>query len=613
MADVLTPEDVSATAAQTVADDRVAVAPARTGRLEYKWVALGVVLLGSIMTILDSTIVNIAVPTLQRDLRAGSYQDIAWVITGYLLAQGAVIPMTGWATDRFGTKRLYLITIALFTLASMACGIAQNLGELIFFRVLQGVGGGMLMPIGMTIIMQAVGPSQMGRMMGIFGVPMLLAPALGPVLGGWFVQDFTWRLIFYVNVPIGIVAFYCASRYLIETHKAHGLRLDTFGLLSATPAVVAVMYAVDQSTSIGWTSVRVLGLLVVAGLFSTAFVASQLGHCRAATLLMAPLALGSAAIGLHQGAHAGWLSTDSVVFYGAALLAVAAVRLGARRTTEPLLQLRLFKDPTFSWAMVLSFIIVTALFGGMLLLPLYLQQVHGYDALETGLLLLPQAVTAAIAMPLGGILTDRIGPKPVVATGLVLMSVGGVLLAQIHSDSPNTLVIGALMLRGFAMGFSMMPAMSAALARVPRQFTSRASSITNSLQRVASSIGIAVLVTILAAQVPTAAAQTSCNPSPTVVAAASARFGHPLSASQFCSALRSRFASVNLENGSPQQSAPATSPLGRFQRDYASNVLSTSFDRTFAFIAILSAIGVIPAFFLRKPEHTVDRSAALAA
>jgi len=615
MADVLTRE---AGAAQqepvppTDIDDDVVVGPARIGRIDYKWVALGVVLLGTIMTILDSTIVNIAIPTLQTDLHAGSYQDIAWVITGYLLAQGAVIPMTGWATDRFGTKRLYLVTIALFTLASMACGIAQNLGELIFFRVLQGVGGGMLMPIGMTIIMQAVGPSQMGRMMGIFGVPMLLAPALGPVLGGWFVQDFTWRLIFYVNVPIGIVAFYCASRYLVESHKAHGLRLDTFGLLTATPAVVAIMYAVDQSTALGWSSVRVLGLIIASAVFGTAFVVSQLNHRRVATLVMVPLSAAMAVLGLYQGAHAGWLSIDAVVFYGAAVLAAFAIPAGRRGLTEPLLQLRLFRDPTFSWAMVLSFIIVTALFGGMLLLPLYLQQVHGYNALETGLLLLPQAATAAIAMPVGGLLTDKIGPRPVVAFGVTLLALGGVLLAQIHSDSSNGLVIGALMLRGFAMGFSMMPAMSAALARVPRQYTSRASSITNTLQRVGSSIGIAALVTILAAQVPIAAAQTPCNPSPAVLSAASQH--QPVTAAQFCSNLEHRFAGVNIESGAGKPVSTGSPALDSFRKQYANDVLSTSFDRTFAFIAILSALAVIPSFFLRKPEQQQPgQRAALAA
>src|SRR5438132_5528709 len=300
MADVLTRDRVEEVAGAEA--EHIEVAHRRGfGGLDYKWVALAVVLTGTIMTILDATIVNIAIPTLQKDLHAASYNDIAWVVTGYLLAQGAVIPMTGWATDRFGTKRLYLITIALFTLASMACGLAQNLGELIFFRVLQGVGGGMLMPIGMTIILQAVGPSQMGRVMGIFGVPMLLAPALGPVLGGWFVQDFTWRLIFYVNVPIGIIGFIAASRYLIESRITRGLRLDGFGMLAATPAVIALMYAVDRSTTLGWSSSLVLSLLGVAAVFFTAFVLSQLRRRRLATQLMLPLAAGTLIAGIAFG------------------------------------------------------------------------------------------------------------------------------------------------------------------------------------------------------------------------------------------------------------------------------------------------------------------------
>lgn len=407
-------------------------APPKSGRFDYKWIALGVVLLGTIMTILDATIVNIAIPTLQTDLKAGSYADIAWVVTAYMLAQGAVIPMAGWASDRFGTKRLYLVTIALFTIASMACGVAQNLPELVIFRVLQGLGGGMLMPIGMTIIMRAVGPQNMGRVMGIFGIPMLIAPAIGPVLGGWFVQDFSWQLIFYVNVPIELIAFASAWRFLTETDRSHKLGLDTFGLLTAPPAAVAIMYAVDQSTSLGWGSLFVVSMLIGAAVLIAAFVLSQLGRRRVATLLMAPLALLLLAVGVRNGFVDGWTALDTIVMFAGAALALIDLSIGNRGNPEPLLQLRLFRDPTFSWSMGLSFIIVTALFGGMLLLPLYLQEVHGYSALETGLLLLPQAVTAAVAMPLGGYLTDRFGPRPVVATGMVMLAIGGLVLAQIH-------------------------------------------------------------------------------------------------------------------------------------------------------------------------------------
>jgi EmrB/QacA subfamily drug resistance transporter len=537
--------------------DEASVAPVGVGRFDYKWVALAVVLAGTIMTILDATIVNIAIPTLQQDLHAGSYTDIAWVVTGYLLAQGAVIPLTGWATDRWGTKRLYLITIVMFTVASMLCGVSQNLGELILFRVIQGMGGGMLMPIGMTIILQAVGPQQMGRVMGIFGVPMLIAPAVGPVLGGWFVQDFTWRLIFYVNVPIGIIAFVAAARFLRESHRTARLRLDVVGLLTGVPAVLALMYAVDRSTDLGWSSALVVSLLLASALLMVAFVLRQL------------------------------------------------------RTPEPLLQLSLFRDRTFSWAMVLSFVVVTAMFGTMLLLPLYLQEVHGYNAIDTGLLLLPQAITAAVSMPIGGYLTDRIGPKWVVATGMILLTIGSVLLAQIHYDSSNLLVIGALMLRGFAMGFAMMPTMSAALARVPRRYASRASSITNTLQRLSSSVGIAVLVTVLAGQFATATRQTTCAPPATVVVAAAAAFHQPeLTAQQYCAILERKIvaSSAQQSSGSSQPST-GNAVLDGFNHQYAGGVFSDAFDRTFVLIAILSALGIIPAFFLKRPERDVSGSA----
>ncbi len=583
------------------ANDSAAVAPMRSGRFDYKWIALGVVLLGTIMTILDATIVNIAIPTLQADLKAGSYADISWVVTGYMLAQGAVIPMAGWASDRFGTKRLYLVTIALFTLASMACGVAQNLPELVVFRVLQGLGGGMLMPIGMTIIMRAVGPQNMGRVMGIFGIPMLLAPAIGPVLGGWFVQDFSWRLIFYVNVPIGIVALVSAWRFLTETPKSHGLRLDTFGLLTAPPAAVAVMYAVDQSISLGWGSLLVVSLLAGAALLLASFVLSQIGRRRAATLLMIPLAAGALLVALHNGIVDGWAALDTLVMLGGAALAVVNLVIGDRGNPEPLLQLRLFRDPTFSWSMGLSFIIVTALFGGMLLLPLYLQEVHGYSPLETGLLLLPQAVTAAIAMPVGGYLTDRIGPRPVVATGMVMLAGGGFLLAQIHPTSSNWLVVSALLLRGFAMGFSMMPSMAAAMARVPRHLSSSASSISNSLQRIGSSVGIAVLVTVLAAQFTTAIGQASCAPSAAVLSAASTQ-GHQVTTAEFCSKLKGQYATLIQHGGQPSTTAKVSPVVASFGRTYAADALSTSFDRTFAFITILTLLGVIPALFLRRPE-----------
>src|ERR1019366_3070364 len=208
-----------------------------------------------------------------------------------------------------------------------------------------------------------------------------------------------------------------------------------------------------------------------------------------------------------------------------------------------------------------------------------------------------------VAMPLGGYLTDRIGPRPVVATGMVMLAGGGFLLAQIHPTSSNWLVVSALLLRGFAMGFSMMPSMAAAMARVPHHLSSSASSISNSLQRIGSSIGIPVLVRGLAAQFATAIGQASCAPSPAVLSAASTS-GHQLTTAEFCRTLQGQYSTLIQNGGQPSTTAKVAPVVANFGRTYASDALSTSFDRTFAFITILTLLGVIPAMFLRRPEKT---------
>ena len=521
------------------------------GGFDYRWVALAVVLGGTIMTILDATVVNVAIRSLQEAFNAKSYSDIAWVVTGYTLAQGAVIPITGWATDRFGTKRLYIVTLALFTLASALCGAAWSLPVLVFFRILQGLGGGMLMPIGMTIILRAFGPSQMGRVMGYFGVPMLVAPALGPVLGGWFVQDFSWRLIFFINVPIGLVAVGAAWLFLRETPTSRSFRLDWIGLLTATPAVVALMYAMDRSSTLGWGSSTVVGLLIASVALFALFVWRQV------------------------------------------------------TAEQPLLQLALFKDSTFTWSIVLGFVIVTAMFGAVFLLPVFLQTVHGYTPLQTGLLLVPQALTAAVLMPLGGKLSDRLGPRPVVLAGIVMLALGGLLLAQINASTGIGLILVAMAVRGVAMALAMMPGMSAGLARIPRELTSRASSITNTAQRAGTSIGIALLVTFLSSQTGAAASNAGCAPSPAALqeAAVVLHLSATPTADQLCSTLRSRI-SAQSSGGDDTPSIPLSGlpEYDAFLHSFGDSVSSTAFDRTFLFLAALAALGVIPALFLRKPE-----------
>jgi predicted MFS family arabinose efflux permease len=313
--------------------------------------------------------------------------------------------------------------------------------------------------------------------------------------------------------------------------------------------VLALMYGVDRSTADGWGSPLVLGML----------------------------------------------------FASAALFAVFVVRQVT--AAEPLLHIRLFKDTTFTMSTVLSLVIVTGLFGVVYLLPLFLQQVHGYDAISTGLLLMPQAAVAAVLMPLSGSLTDRFGPRYVVIFGLVALTVSSVMLTQVHVDTSATAIAGIMALRGVAMGFAMMPAMSAGLARIPKASSSRASSITNTVQRAGSSVAIAVLVTVLAAQTGVAARQASCDPSPQVLAAA-AQVEHTATvptAAELCAQLAARASAVSQGAASPPLSS-GDPVFDRFVTAYRNDAASITFDRTFAFVALVAALGLIPAWFLRKPE-----------
>src|ERR1700760_2582027 len=236
-----------------------AAAPADPNALDRETlVVAAVVILGAVMSILDTTIVNVAIDRLSLDFHA-SLTTIQWVVTGYTLALAAVIPATGWAADRFGTKRIYLSSLALFMLGSALCAIATTAGELIAFRVLQGVGGGMIMPAVMTIMTKKAGPHRMGRVMGILGVPMLIAPIVGPILGGWLVDDVSWRWIFLINVPIGVVAFVLAQIVLDRDEPQPAHRLDWLGMALLSPGLAVFIYGLAESSTYGFGSLRSWG------------------------------------------------------------------------------------------------------------------------------------------------------------------------------------------------------------------------------------------------------------------------------------------------------------------------------------------------------------------
>jgi EmrB/QacA subfamily drug resistance transporter len=418
--------------------------PAPDGALDRDLMLVAsVVVLGAIMSILDVTVVNVAINTLAREFDA-PLSTIQWVATGYTLALATVIPLTGWAADRFGTKRLYVISIVLFVLGSVLAGLAWSAGSLIAFRVLQGLGGGMLMPLGMTILTRAAGPQRVGRVMAVIGVPMLLGPIMGPILGGWLVDDFSWHWIFFINLPIGIAALVTSLRVLPRDVPQPAHRLDWLGLALLSPGLALVIYGLAESSGDGFGRAQVL-LPIAAGL----------------------------------------------------LMLAAFVRHGLR-TSDALIDLRLFANRTFSASSATLMLMVISVFGGMLLLPLYLQVVRGESAMDTGLLLAPQGLGAMIAMPIAGRLTDKTGVGRIVPGGLVVVGLSFLGLTQLKADTSYWLLGAILFIQGLGMGFTMMPTFSGAMQTLRRAAVARASTTLNIIQQVGASIGTAVLSVLLA-------------------------------------------------------------------------------------------------------------------
>jgi EmrB/QacA subfamily drug resistance transporter len=409
----------------------------------HVWRISTVVIVGSIMSILDTTIVNVALDTLGRELHA-TIAQIQWVVTGYMLALAAVIPVTGWAARRFGAKRVYIVSLVLFTAGSALCGLATSSSELIVFRVLQGVGGGMILPIGQLMMAEAAGPQRMGRVMSVVAVPAMLAPILGPTLGGLILDNASWRWIFFVNLPIGILAIIAALRVLPTVKPAPTGRLDVRGLALMSTGLPLLTYGLAE--------------IGVTGSFTAAKVVIP--------------CLG-----------------------GLALVAMFAMH--ALRVPNPLLNLRLYRRPTFSSASFAMFCLGAALFGGMILLPLYWQGIRHESVLDTGLLTAPQGLGMVLVMPLAGRLSDRMGGGPLTLFGVIVTTVATVPFGLIGAHTSIVWLSFAMFTRGIGIGFAFMPAMAAAFASLERSELSDATPQLNVLQRVGGSIGTAVLAVVL--------------------------------------------------------------------------------------------------------------------
>jgi EmrB/QacA subfamily drug resistance transporter len=422
-----------------------ASADTRSEGLSRELIVLGAVfVLGAIMTVLDLTIVNVAVPTIGRELGA-SISAIQWVMTGYMLAFASVIPLAGWASERFGAKRVWLVSLVVFMLGSVLAGAAWSTESLIVCRVLQGLGAGLILPVGQTILAQAAGPQRMGRVMSLVGVPMLLGPILGNVIGGAIVDQVSWHWIFYINVPVGVLAVVAAHRLLPEARPQLGQQLDLRGLALLSPGIALFLYAMTEAAN-----------------------------------------------------NAGFHSTGTLAAAAAGLALVALfVWHASRRGKTALIDLSLFRRRGFATASALNFLLIAALFGSLLLLPLYYELVRQASPLNVGLLLVPQGVGAALAMPLAGRLTDKIGARIVVSVGIVVAALGTLAYAQVGARTSYLYLAWALFVVGLGIGSMIVPSMAAAFKTLAREETPRATSALNTIQRIGGAIGSALLTIIL--------------------------------------------------------------------------------------------------------------------
>ena len=426
-----------------------ATIPASSEPLPRDLVKLALALmLGAIMVALDMTVVNVALQTLVNDLHT-SVATIQWVSTAYLLALATVIPVSGWAVERYGARTMWTVSIVLFITGSVLSGLAWSAGSLIAFRALQGLGGGMIIPLIQTILAHAAGPDRVGRVMGVVGVPAMLGPVLGPVLGGVIVSDASWRLIFLINVPICVAALVAARRVAMpDTKRAAAFRLDVAGLALVSPALIAIVYGLSRAATYGsFTDPHAL----------------------------VPVALGLALL-LGYGLHA------------------------LRMRGEPIIDLRLFRDRRFASFSAIVFFFSMAMLGTALLLPLYYQQVRGEDALHAGLLIAPQGLGMAIALIAVSRLADRIDPRAVILSGLALTAGALLVYTGVAADTNIVLLSAAAFVSGAGIGAALVPAMAGAYAGLPREAVSRATSSIRVFQQLGGSFGIAILAVVLERQ-----------------------------------------------------------------------------------------------------------------
>ncbi|MFC0216568.1 DHA2 family efflux MFS transporter permease subunit [Paenibacillus chartarius] len=403
---------------------------------------LAVLLLGAFISILNQTLINIALPHLMSDFNM-SATTAQWLSTAYMLVNGVLIPITAYLIATYRTRTLFLAAMVFFTAGSVVCAISTGFTVMLIGRIMQAVGTGILMPLVMNVFLTIFPPERRGAAMGMMGIAMIFAPAVGPTLAGWIVQNYSWHILFIMMIPLGIIDIVLAVKWLRNVGQQTFPKFDTWGAVTSTLGFGGLLYGFSEAGTYGWGSIQVVAFLILGGIFIGLFVWRE-------------------------------LTAD-----------------------EPLLELRVFKYNIFTLTTIIGSAINLTLFGGMILLPIYLQNIRGFTPLQAGLLMLPGALLMGVMSPISGALFDRIGARPLAIIGLIITSITTWEFSRLTSDTTYSHILLLYTVRSFGMSFMMMTVQTAGLNQVPLQLGSHATAMSNTMRQIAGSIGTALLITVM--------------------------------------------------------------------------------------------------------------------
>ncbi|HCZ8830151.1 TPA: DHA2 family efflux MFS transporter permease subunit [Staphylococcus aureus] len=406
---------------------------------------LAALLFGMFIAILNQTLLNVALPKINTEFNISASTG-QWLMTGFMLVNGILIPITAYLFNKYSYRKLFLVALVLFTIGSLICAISMNFPIMMVGRVLQAIGAGVLMPLGSIVIITIYPPEKRGAAMGTMGIAMILAPAIGPTLSGYIVQNYHWNVMFYGMFIIGIIAILVGFIWFKLYQYTTNPKADIPGIIFSTIGFGALLYGFSEAGNKGWGSVEIETMFAIGIIFIILFVIREL------------------------------------------------------RMKAPMLNLEVLKFPTFTLTTVINMVVMMSLYGGMILLPIYLQNLCGFSALDSGLLLLPGSLIMGLLGPFAGKLLDTIGLKPLAIFGIAVMTYATWELTKLNMDTPYMTIMGIYVLRSFGMAFIMMPMVTAAINALPGRLASHGNAFLNTMRQLAGSIGTAILVTVMTTQ-----------------------------------------------------------------------------------------------------------------